>query len=282
MKLRERVRATRVPLKLFFSEMVGTALLIAVGVSLVIIDFGAGSPVIDLLPDPGVRRLITGFLFGTTGGVIALSLIGKTSGAHINPVVTFAFWLEGKMGDGHAAGYVLAQLTGAALGALPLLGWGHMGASAQFGATLPGSGYAASAALLGEVVTTFALIVSLFVFIGHPALRPFTPLLFPFLYAVMVFLEAPISGTSTNPARSLGPSLVSGAWRDWWVYWVGPFLGTLLAVAVHKRTWLCRLEIEVAKLYHFEHDPYGVFRRLERSGRPTVPADADARDEMQG
>jgi aquaporin Z len=51
--------------------------------------------------------------------------------------------------------------------------------------------------------------------------RPFTPAMFPFLYAVMVYLEAPISGTSTNPARSFGPAIVSGQWQGWWIYWLG-------------------------------------------------------------
>jgi aquaporin Z len=243
----------------YLSELVGTALLVGVGLSLVILNFGTGSPMVTLLPDAGLRRLITGFLFGTTGALIALSPVGKESGAHINPVVTAAFWLMGKLRIRHAAGYVLAQLGGAVLGALPLLAWGATGRSVDFGATTPGSVYGAGLAVLGEGVTTFALIIGLFLFVRHPRLRPFTPMLFPFLYAVMVFLEAPISGTSTNPARSLGPAVVSGDWHDWWVYWIGPALGMLLAVGLYKRSWLNELEIEVAKLYHFEHDPHGVF-----------------------
>jgi aquaporin Z len=248
------------PWTLFFSEFAGTALLIGVGLSIVILDFGTGSPIVDRISDPGLRRLMTGFLFGTTGGLIALSPVGKESGAHINPVVTLAFWLMGKMRIPHAAGYVLAQLAGAVCGALPLLAWGRTGQSIHFGATLPGPGYGPWLAVLGEVATTFALIIGLFFFIRHSRTRPFTPALFPFLYALMVFIEAPLSGTSTNPARSLGPAAVSGDWRDWWVYWLGPVIGTLLAVAAYRFSWLRHLEIEVAKLYHFEHDPHGVFR----------------------
>jgi aquaporin Z len=248
------------PWTVYLSELVGTALLLVVGLSVVILNFGTGSPVAALLPDAGLRRLITGFLFGTTGALIALSPVGKESGAHINPVVTIAFWLMGKLRGHHATGYVLAQLIGAVLGSLPLLAWGAMGLSVDFGATSPGSAYGAELALLGEVATTFALIIGLFLFVRHPRLRRYTPGLFPFLYAVMVFLEAPVSGTSTNPARSLGPAVVSGDWHDWWVYWIGPALGMLLAVGFYKRSWLRHLEIEVAKLYHFEHDPHGVFR----------------------
>jgi aquaporin Z len=250
----------KIPWTLYLSELVGTGLLVGVGLSFVILDFGQASPMVTLLPDAGLRRAITGFLFGSTGALVALSPIGKESGAHINPVVTLAFWLMGKLRSRHAVGYVMAQLLGGVLGCLPLLAWGAIGRSVDFGATQPGSGYGPLLATLGEVATTFALILGLFLFVRHPKIRPFTPLLFPFLYAFMVWLEAPVSGTSTNPARSLGPAVISGAWQDWWVYWIGPSIGTLLAVVFYKRSWLRHLEIEVAKLYHFEHDPHGIFR----------------------
>lgn len=251
------------PWTTFLAELIGTALLVWVGLSIVILDFGQGSPIIRLLPSAGLRRLITGFLFGTTGALIALSPLGKESGAHINPVVSLSFWLMGKLRGRHALGYAAAQLLGATIGALPLLAWGAMGRSVEFGATLPGPEFGIGLALLGEITTTFALIAGLFLFIRHRRIRIFTPALFPALYAVMVFLEAPVSGTSTNPARSLGPAVIAGDWHGWWVYWLGPLIGALLGVAMYRFTWLRHLEIEVAKLYHFEHDPHGVFRQSE-------------------
>ena len=111
---------------------------------------------------------------------------------------------------------------------------------------------------MGEIVTTFALVLGVFTFLGARRLRPFTPLLFPALYAVIVWLEGPVSGTSTNPARSLGPAVVAGVWSGWWVYLAGPVAGALVAVGVHGGTWLRRFEVRVAKLYHFNHDPRGV------------------------
>jgi aquaporin Z len=253
----------KVPKVLFVSEFVGTALLISVGLSIVIVDFSPNSPVVSLVPSAGLRRLLTGFLFGTTGGLIAISPVGKTSGAHINPVVTAAFWLRRKMGAGHALGYILAQVAGGIAGAFPLLLWGNAGKAVHFGATLPGHGCTSWEAALGETAATFALIVLLFLFVSHKPIRKFTPVLFPFLYAAMVYLEAPVSGTSTNPARSLGPEVISWEFRSWWIYWVGPMMGTLLGLSLHRFTWLKHLELEVAKLYHFDHDPFGVFKRSE-------------------
>ncbi len=254
-----------VPWRRLASEMIGTALLVLAGLSLVIMMFGTGSVVATVLPDEGTRRLITGFLFGTTGALIALSAVGKVSGAHINPVVTMAFWLMRKLDSRTAAGYVLAQLAGGVIGSVPLLAWGSMGRSVAFGATLPGDSYAIRSVFLGEVVTTFVMVSLLAVFLGFRRIRSFTPGIFPPLYAVMVYLESPVSGTSTNPARSLGPALVSGQWDGWWIYWAGPAIGAFVACvacsALAKR-------IQEAKLYHFESEGDALFRRAGVEQQP--------------
>ena len=249
---------------LWCSELVGTALLVGLGCSFVILDFGAGSPVVHLLPGAGARRALTGLLFGTVGALIAISPVGKVSGAHINPAVTLAFWLMRRMKARVAVGYVAAQLAGGILGALTLRGWGAMGASAAFAATAPGPA-GPWVATAGEAAATFCLVAGLFLFLGHPRLRGATPALFPLLYAVLVWVEAPLSGTSTNPARSLGPGIVAGELGGWWVYWVGPFLGTIGAVAILRAPWARSLEIRVAKVFHFHHDRFGVFTAATRT-----------------
>ena len=254
-------KASRTPWRLYIAEMIGTGALLIGGLSVVIFKFGKGSPMAALLPDEGARRAITGFLFGSTGALIALSPVGKVSGAHINPAVTLAFWLMGKLHSKIAIGYVLAQLVGACVGVLPLLAWGSMGRSVDFGATVPGAGYFTEAVLLGEVVTTFALVAGLCVFIGFRSLRPFTPALMPPLFSFMVWAEAPISGTSCNPARTLGPAIISGRWEGWWIFWVGPAVGALAATLACS--FLAK-EIEVAKLYQFDSDHDGLFRKMGR------------------
>jgi aquaporin Z len=248
------------------AEALATALLVAIGCSIVIADFGTGSVVVRTLPSAAVRRALTGLLFGTTGALIAISPLGRVSGAHVNPVVTLAFWLRGRISAAVAVAYVAAQGAGAVAGGLALTVWGALGRSVAFAATAPGPGGVAPA-LLGEALATAALIGGLFVFLGHRRLRPFTPALFPPLYAFLVLVEAPLSGTSTNPARSLGPALVGHAMDAYWLYVVGPVAGTLAVLALWRLTpALAALELEVAKLYHFEHDPYGLFHADRRPG----------------
>jgi aquaporin Z len=113
--------------RLFLSEAIGTALLLLIGLSLVIVMFATGSPMARLLPSEGWRQMITGFLFGSTGALIALPVLGKESGAYLNPVVTLAFWLMRKLESRVAVGYAIAQFVGASVGVLPLLLWGAMG-----------------------------------------------------------------------------------------------------------------------------------------------------------
>jgi aquaporin Z len=223
-------------LYIYLSECIGTALLIGIGLSVVIFNNGSGSPVRAMVPDPGMRRAITGFLFGTTGCLITLSPVGKISGAHINPIVSIAFWLRRRMSPRHALGYILAQLTGSIVGALPLLLWGTWGASVGYGNTVPIPDEIPGA-FAGETITSFMLVAGIFFFSGHRKLRRFTPFLMPPLYCLMVGVEGALSGTSTNPARTLGPAVISGVWTAWWLYWLAPIAGAVLAV------WLFKLPV---------------------------------------
>lgn len=250
------------PWRLFLSELIGTALLVLVGLSVVILMFGSGNPMEQYIPGVKLRQVITGFLFGTTGATIAISAFGRESGAHINPAVTMVFWLFRKLDARTAIIYVAAQLSGAVIGCLPLLLWGGMGRSIAFGATLPGEGYSTQTVLLGEVITTFTMVSLLVIFIGFRQVRAYTPAIFPVLYAIMVPLESAISGTSTNPARSLGPAVLSGQWDGWWIYWMGPLAGALLASLACS--FLAK-RITVAKIYHFDSDRDGLLRRMSTS-----------------
>jgi len=239
---------------LYLAEFIGTALLVWLGVSVVIVMFGHGSPVPRLIPGEGLRRFLTGALFGSVGALIAISPLGRISGAHINPAVSLAFWLEGKLAWRDAILYVLAQLAGGAIGALPLLAWGSMGRSIAFGVTEPGPGVPIFLALLGEVAATFTLVLTIFITAAHPRTRPFTPFTMPILFSMLAWVEAPLSGTSTNPARSFGPALVAGEATDQWIYFVGPCLGAILSIALIRSRTIGLPRVKVARLFHFHLD----------------------------
>jgi aquaporin Z len=128
---------------------------------------------------------------------------------------------------------------------------------------LPGAGYTTQQALLGELITTFTMVLLLGIFLGFRQIRSYTPALFPFLYAIMVPLEADISGISTNPARSFGPAVISGTWDSWWIYWVGPLAGALLACIINSRL---AKRITEAKLYHFDSDKDRLARKIKTAG----------------
>lgn len=213
--------------------MIGTALLLGGGLSVVILNWGDGSEISRLIPSVEIRRMITGFLFGTVGCLVSLSPVGRISGAHINPAVSIAFWLRGKMKTHAMIGYILAQMAGAALGCIPLLFWGKQGQSIQYGITLPGVD-GTGVAFIGEFITSMILIVVIFVFVGSKKLRDYTPYTMPFLYGFMVWAETVYSGCSTNPARSFGPAFISNFFTHYWIYLIAPMTAAACVVILFR------------------------------------------------
>ncbi|HEU4858499.1 MAG TPA: aquaporin, partial [Chitinophagaceae bacterium] len=106
--------------RLFAAEAIGTGLLLFLGISIVIFNWGEGSVVAKLIPSEPARRILTGFMFGSVGCLVTISPVGKISGAHINPAVTLAFWLRGKIKSTTMTGYIISQLIGGVLGTIPL------------------------------------------------------------------------------------------------------------------------------------------------------------------
>jgi aquaporin Z len=237
--------------RLYLAEAAGTALLLFFGLSMVIAFFGHGSALARLLPSAPWRRALAGGCFGTVGALIAISPLGRISGAHLNPAISVAFWLESKLAWRDAIGYILAQLLGALPGAWALRVWGPMGQSVQYGATRVGPGVPIWLGLAGEVLATLALVLTIFMTASHPRTRRFTPWSIPPLFAWLVWWEGPWSGASTNPARSIGPALISGQWSQFWIYVLGPLLGAALAIALLRLEMLGQHRVQVARLYHF-------------------------------
>ncbi len=141
-------------------ELLGTALLLLGGLSAVCLDFGPHSPLRGL--GSSVRLLLTGLLFAGTGSLLAISPLGRRSGAHLNPVVTLAFWTQRKVHPHDLAGYVGGQLLGAVLGTAAVAGlWGSEAQAVHLGATAPGRGLTRPAAMLVEAAMTAVLVLVL-------------------------------------------------------------------------------------------------------------------------
>lgn len=251
----------------YWAELLGTAFNIFIGLSAVVFNFGQGLPMEHLIPDRSTRLLFTGLIFSGSGALVAISPLGKLSGAHINPSVTLAFWAHGKMHRQDVVGYIVAQFLGAILSAVLLVSiWGRYAASVHNGMTLPAASYPLWIVFLAEVGITLLLVLSIFVFVSSHRLMRWTPLMTWLLIGAMVWLEAPISGTSLNSARSIGPALVTGLWTDQWLYCVAPPMGALLAVGIFRRLSLGKRDVLSCKLFHV---PYyrSIFRNI-RLHRP--------------
>jgi aquaporin Z len=234
------------------SELVGTAFLVFIALSAVTFNFGSGSPLVIVLPNSSVRRLIAGLMLAASGPLMAISPLGKLSGAHINPAVSLAFWLQGKMHQHDLVGYIASQFLGAALGAgLAVLLWRERAASVHNGVTAPGVGYPIWSVFLIEMGCTCLLVLAIFLFVSSHCLMHWTPLMSWLLVALIYWQAAPISGSSLNPARSFGPALVSWFWCDQWVYYLASPIGALLAVVLFRSLSLVGInDVLTAKMFH--------------------------------
>ena len=208
------------------AEGLGTAILLI---------FGTGAAVVDAqthaLGHGGVAAA-----FGLVVFIIIQSL-GETSGAHVNPAVTVAFWAMGRFPGRRVLPYVLAQLAGAVLGSWLVLGVAEPGSN--LGATLPAHG--PWQALGIETFLTFWLVLVIFrVTSGAKEAGMMAGLAISATVALAALVAGPLTGASMNPARSFAPALLSGNWTAWWVYVVGPLAGALLAVAVDRGLQLRR------------------------------------------
>ncbi len=218
------------------AELLGTFALVLGGLSAVCLDFGSGSPIPRLIPSASLRLLLTGLLFAGTGSLVAISPLGRRSGAHLNPCVTLAFWVSGHVSRSDLLGYITAQLAGALLGALALaLAWGRVAASLKDGLTQPQPGVGTPQAIAIEALMTAVLVLTLFTFTSFRRLVRLTPLGLWVVIALLVWRGAPYTGCSLNPARSLGPALVAGDLHQLFVYLVGPPLGAVLAAGLFRR-----------------------------------------------
>ncbi len=223
------------------------------------------SSVRQALPDPFVRRMLMGIAMGATAIAIVYSPWGKRSGAHVNPAMTLTFFRLGKVAPIDAGFYVGAQFVGASAGVL-VSAAALRGALAEpavrYVATSPGADGIA-AAFAAEIAMTFVLMTVVLIATNSRRLGPSTGLFCGALVALYITFEAPISGMSMNPARSLASAIPAGELGVVWIYFVAPPLGMLLAAEAYVRR-RGAAAIDCAKLHH-QNDERCIFCMKEKS-----------------
>jgi aquaporin Z len=220
-------------MKRYLAEMTGTFVLVVGGV---------GSAV------------LAGSKIGYTGVALAFGLsllamvytIGPVSGCHINPAVTFGAFLARKISTQDAAAYVVAQVIGATIGAAVILliangaPGGYDAGVAGLGANGYGShspaGYSLLSALVAEIVLTMFLVLTVLGSTDIKAPVGFAGIAIGFVLTLIHLVGIPITNTSVNPARSIGPALFVGGWalEQLWLFIAAPLMGAAVAATAYR------------------------------------------------
>jgi aquaporin Z len=209
------------------------------------------SPVVLSVPEPLVRRALMGLAMGLTAVTLIYSPWGRRSGAHFNPATTLTFWRLGKMQRRDAIGYAIGQVLGGLAGVLVaahVLGAVLAHPDVRYVATRPGAAGVA-AAFAAEVTIAFVLMSVVLRMSNDVSLARFTGLAAGTLVALYITIEAPLSGMSLNPARSLASAVPAGVWDAFWIYLVAPPLGMIAAAEVYVHRHGERA-VYCAKLHH--------------------------------
>ena len=223
------------------AEALGTAVLVLVGVGVATLSFGfklAGGSM-----SAGVVATALAF------GVVLLALayvLGPLSGCHVNPAVTMGFVVSGRMSLREAAGYWVAQFLGGILGALVL--WGIVSGAPSYSTSAVGlgaDGWGHKASMIGigaggafatEVVLTLVFVLVVLVATSRVGSPGFAGLAIGLALTAVHLIGIPLTGTSVNPARSLGPAIIVAgtALSQVWLFIIAPLLGGAIAALLYR------------------------------------------------
>lgn len=215
------------------------------------------SAVHQIIPDAFLRRVLMGLAMGITAVLLIYSSWGKRSGAHMNPAVTLANLQMDRISVENAAWYIIAQFAGGVLGVY-LFKWivpdMIAATSVNYAITTPGMA-GISVAFASEFVISFLLLL-LILICSNSRHAKYTGLLAGTLVMLYITFEAPFSGMSINPARTVASALPAGMWMGWWVYFIAPIGGMMSAGFVYR------------KWYRASHDGNCLTMKCHLSGNP--------------
>ncbi len=192
-----------------------------------------GSPLSQALGSGDLRRALVGIAMGLTAIALIYSPWGKRSGAHMNPAVTLTFLRLGKIAGWDATFYIVAQFVGGLLGVLlaaAVLDRAFTAPPVLYIVTLPGAA-GASVAFVAEFAISALLMAVILRVSNTPAYARYTGLVAGALVAIYISFEAPLSGMSMNPARTLASALPAREWQYLWIYFLAPVLGMQAAAS---------------------------------------------------
>jgi aquaporin Z len=214
------------------AEAVGTFVLVGVGSMTIVAANSMGAPILATVP--------FGFGLALLAGIYAF---GHVSGAHFNPAVTIAMVIDKRTAGVEAVGFIVVQLIGAIAASALLLALS--GTDAVISTTsAPGPALGASSGASGTLISDAAVaaavveitLTAIFLFVILTVTKRAggkAGIVIALTLAAAHFAGIPFSGSSLNPARSLGPAIVSGSYDDIWVYIVGPIVGGIIGWAIY-------------------------------------------------
>ncbi len=237
----------------YAAEAFGLGLFMLSACGFAVLLFHPASPVVYWIPSPFSRNLAMGAAMAVTMLINVYGPWGQRSGAHLNPAVTLTFFRLGKVARADIPGYLVAQFLGGVAGtAAAALIFGTLLAdpAVNYVATVPGP-MGVAVAFVAELLITFVLMLVILHVASTAALARFTGVCAALLVGLYITFEAPYSGMSMNPARTVGSAMFAHLWTGWWIYFVAPPIGMLAAAEAFlrlkgPRTTLC------AKLSHVD------------------------------
>lgn len=211
----------------FMAELIATFTFVFMGVGAVGAAVGAGLSLADPFDTAGLVVIALGHGLGIFLGIV---VIGRITGAHLNPAVTIAAIVSGNIGIIRGLTFITGQLVGAVLASLLIdqFVWGISNLGVH------GLNVQSSDGLVIEVILTFFLVFTIFATaIDKRGNAAWAPLAIGLVIFVDHLIAVPLTGASMNPARSFGPALIHGQWADHWVYWAGPIVGAIAAAVIY-------------------------------------------------
>lgn len=205
---------------------------------------GCGSAVLAAkFPEVGIGLLGVAFAFGLSILTMIYAL-GRISGGHLNPAVSFGLFVGGRFEGRDVIPYIIVQVLGAILAAalLYFIASGKAGFSLSdglanngYGEHSPG-GYSLLSCFVTEVVMTFMFLMIILGATDYHAPKGFAPLTIGLALTLIHLISIPITNTSVNPARSMGPAVIVGGWplSQLWLFWLAPLIGALIAGLTYK------------------------------------------------